>query len=294
MKFVVLSDNKPLPGNDLVLPEHGFSLYFELKGRRFLYDTGASGKFIQNAAQFGIDIKCVDVVIISHGHNDHTGGLRELFRINKSAKVYLSSEILFNDYYTCRRGPKRMLSMDKSLFNEFYDRFVFLNDDTEIFPGITLFFTKDALFSMPVANKFLFVTKDGVDYNDNFSHEMSVLINGDKCSDNMSIDNFQVKSSKLRIDEFSETRGISTSDGDVVLSACSHMGILNILNKASSFSAKIKTFIGGLHLVEGEFDSDKEIADIGKTLKREYPQIHLYTGHCTSDRAIQILKHLQE
>jgi len=50
VKFVVLSDNKPLPGNDLVLPEHGFSLYFELKGRRFLYDTGASGKFIQNAA----------------------------------------------------------------------------------------------------------------------------------------------------------------------------------------------------------------------------------------------------
>jgi metal-dependent hydrolase (beta-lactamase superfamily II) len=152
----------------------------------------------------------------------------------------------------------------------------------------------DAGTMNPTEHGEVFVTKDGVDYNDNFSHEMAVLINGDKCSDNMSIDNFQVKSSKLRIDEFSETRGISTSDGDVVLSACSHMGILNILNKASSFSAKIKTFIGGLHLVEGEFDSDKEIADIGKTLKREYTQIHLYTGHCTSDRAIQILKHLQE
>jgi len=354
VNFVVLSDNKPLPGNDLVLPEHGFSLYFELEGRRFLYDTGASGKFIRNAAQFGIDISCVDVVIISHGHNDHTGGLREFFRINKRAKVYLSSEILFNDYYTCRRGPKRMLSMDKSLFNEFYDRFVFLNDDTEIFPGITLFFTKDAIFSMPVANKFLFVTKDGVDYKDNFFHEISIIISGERIKniensikpqsqlvsqqelqlelkqklqqelesefqqelqseqqpkpvlellpqiqsklqtepslELLSVDILKPNSLNFSVNEFSENRFIDIRNGDIVISACSHMGLLNILDKASVYSKNVNSYIGGLHLVDGDFDSEEDIIEIRKALIATYPQIQIFTGHCTSDKAIQLLK----
>lgn len=36
---------------------------------------GYSDVYLQNAAKLGIDLEQLDAVIISHGHNDHTGGL---------------------------------------------------------------------------------------------------------------------------------------------------------------------------------------------------------------------------
>lgn len=44
-------------------------------GRRYLLDTGASDLFMLNAEKLGVDLGEVDYCLISHGHNDHIGGL---------------------------------------------------------------------------------------------------------------------------------------------------------------------------------------------------------------------------
>ena len=55
--------------------EHGLSLYIETNGKKILFDSGASRLFMENAEKMDIDIASIDYAIISHGHNDHGGGL---------------------------------------------------------------------------------------------------------------------------------------------------------------------------------------------------------------------------
>src|SRR5439155_22669848 len=50
---------------------------------RSLFDMASSGHFMDNAAALAIDIYSVDLAVLSHGHCDHGGGLRNFFAANK-------------------------------------------------------------------------------------------------------------------------------------------------------------------------------------------------------------------
>jgi 7,8-dihydropterin-6-yl-methyl-4-(beta-D-ribofuranosyl)aminobenzene 5'-phosphate synthase len=80
MRTTILVDNTVLFDSPLVA-EHGLSLFLEVDGRRVLFDTGASGAFIQNARRLEIDLLDLDYIVLSHGHCDHTGGLYHLLRL---------------------------------------------------------------------------------------------------------------------------------------------------------------------------------------------------------------------
>lgn len=75
MRLVVLSE--AISGNHLE-SEHGLSYYLEVDGLKILFDTGASHVFGDNAAELGIDLDALDMVVLSHGHFDHGDGLRFL------------------------------------------------------------------------------------------------------------------------------------------------------------------------------------------------------------------------
>jgi len=75
MKLTILVDNNTIIDRYL-LGEPGFSCLLESGGTRILFDTGYSGIYIDNAAALGLDLTSVDAVVISHGHDDHSGGLR--------------------------------------------------------------------------------------------------------------------------------------------------------------------------------------------------------------------------
>ena len=77
MKITVLADNNTLIDR-YYLGEPALSLYIEDEDQRILFDTGYSDVFIRNAQALNIDLDEVDTIVISHGHNDHTGGLRYL------------------------------------------------------------------------------------------------------------------------------------------------------------------------------------------------------------------------
>ena len=67
--------------------EPGLSLFLETGGKKILFDTGYSGRFLENAGKMGIDLHDLDNVVLSHGHLDHTGGLVTLVRYLTEAAI---------------------------------------------------------------------------------------------------------------------------------------------------------------------------------------------------------------
>lgn len=74
--------------------EHGLSLYIETDEQRILFDVGASPLFVENAKIMGVDLAKIDSVVISHGHNDHGGGIEAFLRENSNALVYIQRHAL--------------------------------------------------------------------------------------------------------------------------------------------------------------------------------------------------------
>lgn len=77
MKLTVLSDNNTIIDRYFV-GEPAVSYFIECNGKKILFDVGYSDVYIQNAKKLGIDLSELDIVVLSHAHNDHTGGLNVL------------------------------------------------------------------------------------------------------------------------------------------------------------------------------------------------------------------------
>lgn len=108
MKLTVLVENTS------VSPEfqavHGLSLYLEAAGHKLLMDVGPGEEFLHNADALGIDLTAVDLCAISHGHNDHGGGLGAFLKRNHSAPVLLSQRA-FEGYF----AGEKYIGLDESL-----------------------------------------------------------------------------------------------------------------------------------------------------------------------------------
>lgn len=77
MKLRVLMDNNTYI-DQYYLGEPAASYYIEAGECRILFDTGYSDAFLYNADKLGIDLGKLTHIVLSHGHNDHTGGLKYL------------------------------------------------------------------------------------------------------------------------------------------------------------------------------------------------------------------------
>jgi 7,8-dihydropterin-6-yl-methyl-4-(beta-D-ribofuranosyl)aminobenzene 5'-phosphate synthase len=68
----------------------GFAAWLEYGGRVVLFDTGADGAvLLDNLTTLGMEPKAIDIVVLSHIHGDHTGGLAGLLAVNPQVTVYL-------------------------------------------------------------------------------------------------------------------------------------------------------------------------------------------------------------
>ena len=69
----------------------GFSSLIEAENTPpILFDTGAdSPTLLHNMKELGIDPKRIGIIVISHAHGDHAGGLDGVLQINKEAEVYV-------------------------------------------------------------------------------------------------------------------------------------------------------------------------------------------------------------
>ncbi len=72
-------------------PDWGFSCLVEVENTpKILFDTGTNGTILlSNMEKLHIDPSSIEEIFISHAHFDHTGGLSDLLKVNKTAKIYV-------------------------------------------------------------------------------------------------------------------------------------------------------------------------------------------------------------
>jgi 7,8-dihydropterin-6-yl-methyl-4-(beta-D-ribofuranosyl)aminobenzene 5'-phosphate synthase len=84
----IVHDNYPYA--DSLRTAWGFSALVTGPEKTILFDTGCDGTLLrENMAQLQIDPGVVDIVVLSHIHGDHTGGLMGLLQANPRVHVWL-------------------------------------------------------------------------------------------------------------------------------------------------------------------------------------------------------------
>jgi 7,8-dihydropterin-6-yl-methyl-4-(beta-D-ribofuranosyl)aminobenzene 5'-phosphate synthase len=93
MKLTIVYDNEvKKPGLEA---DWGFSCLIEVPNApSILFDTGTSGSILlHNMNELEIAPESFGIIVISHPHGDHTGGLRDVLRLNKEAEIYLPASM---------------------------------------------------------------------------------------------------------------------------------------------------------------------------------------------------------
>jgi len=92
MKITIIYDNKIEKNIKGLKAGWGFSCFIQTKEKNILFDTGWDGDIlISNMKLLGINPKDIDLVVISHSHWDHCGGLARLLNLNPNLKTYILS-----------------------------------------------------------------------------------------------------------------------------------------------------------------------------------------------------------
>ena len=172
--------------------EHGLSLFVETAGRRFLFDTGASELFARNATALGIDLDAAEFAVLSHGHNDHGGGLRRFLELNAHAPVY-AGRYAFEPHFN---ASGKNIGLDPALLDT--GRFVLVEETLQISEGLTLHTCIEKNPFVDFDPGGLKTFRDGRLIPEDFRHEQYLLVeeNGKR----------------------------------VLFSGCSHRGVLNLMH----------------------------------------------------------------
>jgi 7,8-dihydropterin-6-yl-methyl-4-(beta-D-ribofuranosyl)aminobenzene 5'-phosphate synthase len=254
--------------------ENGVALHVRVEWGRYtynlLFDTGMSSTvLLHNAAAMGTDLGDVDHVVISHGHPDHYGGLLGLLQ-SRSAPVPVS---IHSDAFA-----PRYLRLASGQVAPFY------NHDL----------TRAAIESaggVVVSNRGPLEVGPGAIA----TGEIPRVVEFEKPPSRVDTPNalIQVRDGRMEADAVTDDQALVLnvgSEGIIVLTGCSHAGIINTIQHAIATTGRSRVLgvFGGFHLgfpgtPDSKTDSTIEaLREIGSEL--------LCPMHCTGMQAMMRIR----
>lgn len=203
--------------------EHGISFHIEKDGHSILFDSGQSDRFIANAQQLNIDLSTVEYVVLSHGHYDHSGGIRPLCEMTTGFELIMG-EGFFHKKYGFKNNSYEYLgnNFDENFLVAKGLRYRFVDQPLmELIPGVY------------VLTRFPRIHQDEV-INPRFKLEQSGEMVADPFNDEVLV-------------------AVDTPRGLIVILGCSHPGMKNMLDAVQSqLNRPLYALLGGTHLVEAD------------------------------------------
>jgi 7,8-dihydropterin-6-yl-methyl-4-(beta-D-ribofuranosyl)aminobenzene 5'-phosphate synthase len=254
VQIINLVDNAA-PRPDMLV-EHGLSMWIEYRDKRILWDTGQSGILLANAETLGINLAATDIIAISHGHYDHTGGLPAVIGIANNADIYFHPEAVSSRY--SKKQSIRSVGMPLAAVQSLRTRSVRLIESwAQIDKGIFL--------TGLIPRKNTFEDTGGAFYLD-----AECLI-----PDSIPDDQAMV---------------LESEKGLVVVLGCAHSGLVNTLDYICHKTGenRIYAIIGGMHLI----NANRQRLDCTAEAFRKYDVQKIIPLHCTGQLATDYLKEL--
>ena len=229
--------------------KHGLSLYIETQNHNILFDLGPDNTLFENAKTSGIDLSAIDTVIISHGHMDHGGALKQFLGINSTAKIYVQRKA-FESHYSKFLFLKVSVGLNKEW--KHHPQVILVDGDYQIDDELRLFTVQSTNKCYSNANDALY-TKNA---KDDFSHEHNLIIREQQTA---------------------------------LIIGCGHAGVVNIMQKAEQYHPVLCVGGYHLiNPLTKKTVSTELLNEIAKELKR-YSQAQFYTCHCTGTAAFNFL-----
>ena len=250
IRIITLCENTANYG---FLAEWGLSILIEVDGTRILMDTGLSFSAVHNAQLLGIDLSTIDRIVLSHGHADHTGGLRDVLKIRGEVEVITHPDIWAAKY------------VQRDQEGVHYCGMPFSREELE---------SRGARFNL--AREPVYITDNVMT-----TGEIPMLSGYEEIESNL----FVKEDDTLRQDPLADDLAlvINTDFGLVVVLGCAHRGIVNTLRHAQQLTGNelVYAAIGGTHLFRASEERiEKTITDL-----REIGIQRLGVSHCTGFRA---------
>ena len=278
---MTLTNNKKFQGKVIqpghksfaTIGEHGLAMSIKIleddSNHLFLFDTaGFMQTVTNNFKQFKIKLSEIEKIIISHGHLDHYGGLIPIIpELKEGCEIYLSPICFNKSYYAFTESGEELSSEDfgtslKDLKKEgkikYYRRspinrnivynraiennvkIIEITKPEKLCEGIILS-GEIQIFNETELPKGLYLAKSKIEYEKHtFREEIALYIN--------------VKDKGL-----------------VVITGCSHTGIINIIKHGQKVTGidKIYALIGGFHKERDESENIEEIVSFIEDLNPE-------------------------
>ena len=252
LRITMLVENTAVgPG---IVAEHGLSYWIQYGDRAVIFDTGQGNVLAGNAWRLGVRLEDADIVVLSHGHYDHSGGLSDALRGNRPVELFLHPAALERKFARNLDGSARDAGIPITALQATAKKNVHRRM-TESPTAVTDRLT--ATGPIPLATDFEDV--GGPFFLDESCTKPDPLIDD-------------------------QSLFFETPEGVVVLLGCAHSGVVNTLRYVGNLTGgkPISAVLGGMHLVQA---SSERLALTIEEFRRMDVRL-ICPCHCTGPTAM--------